>query len=55
MAIFNVTYTAYEMNSSVVVSEGTMPVHADSSYMAENTVKAMFMNTNLIIRYTTNG
>jgi hypothetical protein len=55
MAIFNVTYTAYEKNSSVVVSEGTMPVHADSSFVAESTVKAMFMNTNLIIRYTTNG
>ena len=55
MAIFNVTYTAYEKNSNVIVSEGTMPIHADSSYVAERTVKAMFANTNIIVRYVTNG
>jgi hypothetical protein len=55
MSIFNVTYTAYEKGSSVVLSEGTMPINSSSMWTAQETVKAMFMGTNLIIRYTTNG
>ena len=43
MAIFNVTYTAYEKDSSVVLSEGTMPINASSMWTAQETVKAMFM------------
>lgn len=55
MAIYNVTYTAYEKGSSMVVSEGTMPINTSSAYLAEQTVKAMFSNTDIIIRYTSNG
>ena len=52
MSVYNVTYTAYEKGTSMVVSEGTMPVHTTSFYLAEQTVKAMFSGTDLIIRYT---
>jgi hypothetical protein len=55
MAIYNVTYTAYEKGSCMVVSEGTMPINTSSAYLAEQTVKAMFANTDIIIRYTNNG
>ena len=55
MAIYNVTYTAYEKGSSNVVSEGTMPINTSSAYLAEETVKAMFAATDIIIRYTHNG
>lgn len=55
MALYNVTYTAYEKGSSMVVSEGVMPVNTESAYMAENTVKAMFNGLDVIIRYTNNG
>jgi hypothetical protein len=52
MTMYNVTYTAYEKGSSMIVSEGTMPVNTSSSYMAEQTVKAMFASTDIVIRYT---
>ena len=52
MATYNVTYTAYERGSSNVVSEGTMPVNAESAYMAEQTVKAMFGGAEVTVRYT---
>lgn len=52
MSIYNVTYTAYEKGSCMVVSEGVMPVHTNSAYLAEQTVKAMFNGTEVLIRYT---
>ena len=52
MTIYNVTYTAYEKGSNNVVSEGTMPINTESAYIAEQTVKAMFSSTDIIIRYT---
>ena len=55
MSVFNVTYTAYEKGSSNVVSEGVMPVNTSTSYVAEQTVKAMFNGLDVIIRYTNNG
>ena len=55
MSVFNVTYTAYEKGSSFVVSEGTMPINTSSAYLAEQTVKAMFNGTDIIVRYVTNG
>jgi len=55
MSVFNVTYTAYEKGSSNIVSEGTMPINTETAYLAEQTVKAMFNGTEIIIRYTTNG
>ena len=48
---YQVTYTAYERGSSMVVSEGTIPVQALNALMAENTVKAMFNGTEVVIRY----
>jgi hypothetical protein len=51
-SVYNVTYTAYERGSNNVVSEGTMPVHVDSFYLAEQTVKAMFGGCEVVIRYT---
>jgi hypothetical protein len=52
MSVYNVTYTAYEKGTSNVVSEGTMPINTSSAYLAEETVKAMFNGTEVIIRYT---
>jgi hypothetical protein len=52
MSVYNVTYTAYEKGTSNVVSEGTMPINTSSAYLAEETVKAMFSSTEIIIRYT---
>ena len=52
MSVYNVTYTAYALGSTSVVSEGTMPVHVDSFYLAEQTVKSMFNGCEVVIRYT---
>lgn len=52
---YNVTYTAYRPGSSEVISEGVIPVQTSSAYMAEQTVKAMFANLEVIIRYTNNA
>jgi len=54
MTTFNVTYTAYTKGGNEVVSEGTMPVNAESAYVAEQTVKAIFNGLDVIIRYTNN-
>ena len=51
MATYQVTYTAYEKGSSCVLSEGTIPVQALNSMMAENTVKLMFSGADVSIRY----
>jgi hypothetical protein len=50
--IYNVTYSAYRPGSTEVISEGTMPIHATSFYLAEQTVKVMFSGAEVIIRYT---
>jgi hypothetical protein len=50
--IYTVTYTAYRPGSTEVVSEGTMPIHTTSFYLAEETVKAMFTGSEVVIRYT---
>jgi hypothetical protein len=55
MTTYNVTYTAYRPGSSEVISEGTMPLNVDSSYQAEQTVKAMFSNLEVIVRYVENA
>ena len=49
---YNVTYTAYRPGSGEVISEGVMPIQTSSAYLAEQTVKAMFSNLEVIIRYT---
>jgi len=46
----NVTYTAYEKGSSIVMSEGTIPVQGSNAWVAENTVKAMFSGLDVVIR-----
>ena len=52
MKTYRVTYTAYEKGSCMVVSEGTMSINTESSYMAEQTVKSIFNGLDVIIRYT---
>ena len=46
----NVTYTAYEKGSSIVMAEGTIPVAGSNAWVAENTVKAMFSGLDVVIR-----
>ena len=46
------TYTAYRLGSGEVISEGIMPINTSSAYMAEQAVKAMFANAEVIIRHT---
>ena len=52
MRTYKVTYTAYEKGSCMVVSDGVMEVNTESSWQAEQTVKAMFSGLEVIIRYT---
>ena len=52
MSTYKVTYTTYEKGSSTVASEGTMTINAESAYMAEQTLKAIFAGLEVIIRYT---
>ena len=52
MKTYKVTYTAYEKGSCMVVSDGVMEVNTESSWQAEQTVKAMFSGLEVIIRYT---
>ena len=51
MNTYQVTYTAYEKGSNNVVSEGTMPINTSLSYLAEQTVKAMFSGLEVVVRY----
>lgn len=55
MNTYRVTYTGYEKNSCMVVSEGTMEINTSSAYQAEQAVKAMFNNLDVVIRYTNQG
>jgi hypothetical protein len=55
MKIYKVTYTAYEKGSCMVVSEGVMEISTESSWQAEQTVKAIFSGLEVIIRYTKNS
>jgi len=55
MKTYKVTYTAYEMGSCMVASEGVMELNTESSWQAEQTVKAMFSGLDVIIRYTKNS
>ena len=52
MSTYKVTYSAYEKDSSTVASEGTMAINAESAYMAEQTLKAIFNGLEVLIRYT---
>jgi hypothetical protein len=52
MNTYQVTYTAYERGTSMVVNEGTMAIQASQAFMAENTVRSMFSGCDVIIRYT---
>lgn len=52
MSTYKVTYTAYEKNGNLVVSEGMIEINTSTSYQAEQAVKAMFINLDVIIRYT---
>ena len=52
MRAYKVTYTAYEKGSCMVVSEGIMEINTQTSWQAEQTVKAMFSGLDVIIRYT---
>lgn len=54
MNTYKVTYTAYEKNSCMVVSEGTMEINTSSAYQAEQAVKAIFNSLDVVIRYTNN-
>jgi len=53
MKIYKVTYTAHEKGSCMVASEGVIEVNTESSWQAEQTVKAVFNGLNVIIKYTT--
>jgi hypothetical protein len=55
MNTYKVTYTAYEKNSCLVVSEGVMDINTSSSYQAEQAVKAIFSGLDVMIRYTNNA
>jgi hypothetical protein len=46
----NVTYTAYEKGTNIVISEGVYPVAGSNAWTAEQTVKAMFSGLDVIIR-----
>jgi hypothetical protein len=52
MKTYRVTYTAYEKGSCMVVSDGVMEVNTESSWQAEQTVKAIFKGLEVVIRYT---
>jgi hypothetical protein len=54
MNTYKVTYTAYEKNSCMVVSEGTMDINTSTAYQAEQAVKAIFNGLDVVIRYTNN-
>jgi hypothetical protein len=47
---YQVTYTAYEKNSSTVLAEGTMQIQANQASQAENVVKSMFQGSDVLIR-----
>ena len=51
MNTYQVTYTAYEKGSSMILSEGTIQIHANQAMQAENVVKSMFQNAEVVIRY----
>ena len=55
MSTYKVTYTTYEKNSCMVVSEGTMDINTSSAYLAEQSVKSIFAGLDVIIRYTNNA
>ena len=55
MSTYKVTYSAYAKGSSTVASEGAMTINAESAYMAEQTLKAIFAGLEVIIRYTNNN
>ena len=55
MSTYKVSYSAYEKGSSTVASEGAMTINAESAYMAEQTLKAIFAGLEVIIRYTNNA
>jgi hypothetical protein len=55
MNTYKVTYTAYEKNGCLVVSEGVMEINTSSSYQAEQAVKAIFSGLDVMIRYTNNA
>jgi hypothetical protein len=42
MKTYKVTYTAYEKCSYMVASEGVMAINTQTSWQAEQTVKAIF-------------
>jgi hypothetical protein len=50
MITFMVEYIVYEKNNSFVLAEGTMPVNCNMSNQAENVVRSMFPNGDVIIR-----
>ena len=50
MNTYQVSYTAYEKNSSTVLAEGTMQIQANQAGQAENVVKSMFQGSDVIIR-----
>ena len=52
MKTYKVTYTAYEKGSCMVVSEGIMEVNTQTSWQAEQTVKAIFKGLEVVIRYS---
>ena len=49
----NVTYTAYEQGTSLVMAEGTIPIQGSNAFVAENTVRAMFNGLEVCIRSST--
>ncbi len=52
MSTFKVTYTVYEKNSCMVVSEGAMEINTSTAYQAEQAVKAIFNGLDVVVRYT---
>jgi hypothetical protein len=46
----NVSYTAYERGTNIVISEGVHPVAGSNAWTAEQTVKAMFSGLDVVIR-----
>lgn len=52
MSTYKVTYTTYEKNSCMVVSEGVMEINTSTAWQAEQAVKAIFAGLDVVIRYT---
>ncbi len=50
MNTYTVDYLVYEANSTFVLSEGVLQIHANQASQAEAVVRSMFQGNTVIIR-----